>query len=166
MTTGTESRWDDSIFEVGSLTIGDVTAGTIAASKVVVVDANKRAAGIAGLTSSVAGVVAGFFPTAVAQAINANGAINLTSYNTNVTSVTTTGQAFTLAAGAVIGHMKRIQLIVDGADATVTFNTNATLVFADAGDVAELIWTGTAWSPIALFNCADGATAPAYTAAS
>lgn len=146
--------------------IDGVTAGTIIASKAVVVDANKQAAGIAGLTSSVASLVAGFFPTAVDQAINANGAINLTSYNTNVTSVGTTGQAFTLAAATVIGHRKRIQLIVDDGDATVTFNTNATLVFADVGDVAELIWTGAAWSPIALFNTVDGVTGPAYTPAS
>ena len=143
-----------------------VTPGTIAASKAMTTDANNQASGIAGLTSSVAGLVAGFVPTAVQQAINADGAINLTSYNTAITSVSSTGQAFTLADGTVIGHRKRIQLIVDDGDATVTFNTTATLVFADVGDVAELIWTGTAWIPIALYNCADGATAPAYTPAS
>jgi hypothetical protein len=66
----------------------------------------------------------------------------------------------------VTGQIKRIQMIVDDGDATVTFNTNATLVFADVGDVAELIWNGADWIPIALFNCADGATAPVYTAAS
>lgn len=146
--------------------LNGVTAGTAAASKALVADANVRVAGIAGMTSSVAGVVAGFFPTAVQQAINANGAINLTSYNTAVTSVGTTGQAFTLADATVIGHRKRIQMIVDDGDATVTFNTNATLVFADVGDVAELIWNGSDWIPIELSNCADGATGPAYTPAS
>lgn len=122
--------------------------------------------GPTGITSSVANLVAGFFPTAVDQAINANGAINLTSYNTAITSVSSTGQTFTMADGAVTGHRKRMQMIVDDGDATVTFNTNATLVFADVGDVAELIWNGSDWIPIALYNCADGATGPAYTPAS
>lgn len=100
------------------------------------------------------------------QAINANGAISITSFNTAITSVGTTGQAFTLADGTYLGQKKRIQLIVDGGDATVTFNTNATVVFADAGDVVELVWNGADWLPVALYNCADGATAPVYTAAS
>jgi hypothetical protein len=99
------------------------------------------------------------------QAINANGAISLTSFNTMITSVGTTGQAFTLADGSTVGQIKRIQLIVDGGDATVTFNTNATVVFADVGDVVELIWNGVDWLPRALYNCADGATGPVYTAA-
>lgn len=113
-----------------------------------------------------ASLLSKFIPTGTQQAINADGAINLTAYNTAVTSVAATGQAFTLADATIAGHMKRIQLIVDGADATVTFNTNATIVFADAGDVAELVWSGTAWVPVALWNAADGATAPAYTPAS
>ena len=100
------------------------------------------------------------------QAINANGAISIATYNTMITSVSTTGQAFTLADTATLGQRKRIQLIVDGGDATVTFNTNATVVFADAGDVVELVWNGADWLPVALYNCADGATAPVYTAAS
>jgi hypothetical protein len=105
-------------------------------------------------------------PAAVDQAIDANGAITLTEYNTAITSVNSTGQAFTLADATIAGHVKRIQLIVDGGDATVTFNTDATLVFADVGDVAEVMWDGSAWVPIALYNIVDGATGPAYTPAS
>jgi hypothetical protein len=144
-TTGRKFQWDES-------------ADTL------ILDA--KMTGVTSLTSSVANLVAGFIPTAVQQAINANGAINLTSYNTAITSVGTTGQAFTLADGTVTGHRKRMQMIVDDGDATVTFNTNATIVFADVGDVAEVVWNGSDWIPIALFNCADGATAPVYTAAS
>ncbi len=104
---------------------------------------------------------------AVQQAINANGAISLTTYNTAITSVATTGITFTLADATVVGQLKRIQMVVDGtADATVTFNTNATLVFADIGDVAELIWNGVDWIPVAIYNMADGTTAPVYTPAS
>lgn len=103
---------------------------------------------------------------AVQQAINANGALSLTTYNTAITSVASTGVSFTLADATVVGQKKRIQLVVDGADATVTFNTNATIVFADIGDVAELMWNGVDWIPVALYNMADGTTAPVYTPAS
>lgn len=103
---------------------------------------------------------------AVQQSINANGALSLTTYNSAITSVASTGVSFTLADATVVGQRKRIQLVVDGADATVTFNTNATIVFADIGDVAELIWNGSDWIPVALYNMADGTTAPVYTAAS
>lgn len=143
-----------------------VTPGTVAAGKAVVADANSRISGLAGITSSVAGRVYPVVPTAVQQAINADGAIALTSFYTAITSVGTTGQAFTLADGAIIGQLKKIQLIVDDGDATITFNTDATIVMADVGDYAILIWTGTAWSPIELGNDADGATAPSYTPAS
>lgn len=105
-------------------------------------------------------------PSAVQQAINANGAINLTTYYTALTSVGTTGVTFTLADGTYVGQVKKIQMIVDDGDATVTFNTNATVVFADVGDVAVLMWNGSDWLPIELSNNADGATAPVYTAAS
>ena len=58
-------------------------------------------------------------------------------------------------------------MIVDpGTDSTLTFNTNATIVFADVGDYALLLFSGTDWIPIELGNDADGATAPAYTPAS
>lgn len=102
----------------------------------------------------------------VRQTINADGAITLTEYFTALTSVSSTGQAFTLADGTVKGQLKKIQLVADGADATLTFNTNATIVFADVGDVAELIWNGSDWLPIATYNAASGDTGPAYTPAS
>lgn len=112
------------------------------------------------------GYVVGIVPTATRQAINANGAINVTSYYTAITSVATTGQTFTFGSGVAVGQLKKIQLIVDDGDATVTFNSTATIVFADVGDFAVLLWTGTAWVPIELGNDADGVTGPAYTPAS
>lgn len=156
------------------------TAGTVTAGKIVVVDADKdissfRNVGIAGdltvaaggsVKTSVSNTLYPVFLNQVQQAINANGAITITQYNTALTSVTTTGQAFTLADSTIKGQVKKIVLVADGADATVTFNTNATLVFADVGDTAELIWNGSDWIPIALYNCASGDVGPAYTPAS
>lgn len=101
------------------------------------------------------------------QAISANGAITVNQYSTAITSVTTTGVTYTMADGATVGQKKRLQLVADGgSDAVVTFNTNATLTFADVGDVAELVWDGADWLPVALYNVASGDIGPAYVAAS
>ena len=154
-------------------------AGTAQASKIVVVDENIDVSGFrnVGLTGDLTVTAGGSITTSVSntivpvvlnqvqQAIDANGAITITQYCTALTSVTTTGQAFTLADSTVKGQLKKIVLVADGADATVTFNTNATLVFADVGDTAELIWNGSDWIPIALYNCASGDVGPAYTPA-
>lgn len=100
-------------------------------------------------------------PIAAAQALSGAGAINITTYRTNWT--TTAADAGTLANGAQKGQLKRIQMIVDGGDGTLTptsLSGGTTITFADAGDYAVLCWNGTAWVAIELGNDADGATAP------
>lgn len=102
-----------------------------------------------------------FIPITAQQALSGAGAINITSY---YTALTTTGvNALTLADGVVKGQLKKIQMIVDGGDGTLT-PTNlvggTTITFADAGDFAILYFNGTAWVPIELGNNTDGATAP------
>lgn len=58
-------------------------------------------------------------------------------------------EALTLADGVAVGQRLNINLEVDGGgDGTLTPTTPsgfATIVFADAGDYAELEWTGSAW---------------------
>lgn len=174
--TGLDATFNGNLTVVGTTNIAAVsltdlttTGNTVignAVSDTLTINSATTVAATAGISSSVATLKVPFVPIAVQQAINANGAINLTTFNTAITSVATTGQTFTLADSTVVGQHKRIQMIVDDGDATVTFNTNATIVFADVGDVAELMWNGSDWLPIALYNCADGATAPAYTPAS
>jgi hypothetical protein len=118
-----------------------------------------------GVASSVSGVVATFAPTAVQQALTGAGAVNLTTYYTAVTN--TGADALTLADSTVIGQLKKVKMVADpGTDSTLTFNTNATVVFADVGDYVVLMWNGSDWLPVELGNDADGTTAPAYTAAS
>jgi hypothetical protein len=119
-----------------------------------------------GLSSSVTTVKFNAAPLLVQQVLTTNTAVALTTFNTTIDSTSGALATITLADSTVLGQRKRIQMIVDNGDATVTFNTNATIVFADVGDVAELVWNGADWIPIALYNCADGATAPVYTAAS
>ena len=82
------------------------------------------------------------------QALTAAGAVNIT---TPVTTVASSGAiALTLADGAV-GQIKIIVFITDGGDATLTpatMNDGTTLVFADAGDAAILMWLSSGWQVI------------------
>ncbi len=100
-------------------------------------------------------------PLAAQQALSGAGAITVTEY---YTAWTTTGaDAGTLADGNVKGQVKKIQLIVDGGNGTLTptnLTGGTTITFADAGDYCVLMWSGTSWVPIELGNDADGATAP------
>eukprot|EP00913_Durusdinium_trenchii_P035346 g33076.t1 len=102
-----------------------------------------------------------YVPSAAQQALSGAGAVNVTSY---YTAWTTTGtDAGTLADGLRAGQLKKIQLIVDGGDGTLTpanLSGGTTITFADAGDYAILRWDGTNWVAIELGNGADGATAP------
>ena len=102
-----------------------------------------------------------YIPSAVQQALSGAGACNVTSF---YTAWTTTGaQAGTLANGTRVGQLKKIQLIVDGGDGTLTpvsLGTGTTITFADAGDYWIGRWNGTAWITIEVGNDADGATAP------
>lgn len=102
-----------------------------------------------------------YIPSAAQQALSGAGALNVTSY---YSAWTTTGaDAGTLADGVRVGQLKKIQLIVDGGDGTLTpsnLSGGTTITFADAGDYALLRWDGTNWVAIELGNDADGATAP------
>ena len=95
------------------------------------------------------------------QALSGAGAANITTF---YTAWTTTGaDAGTLADGSVVGQLKKIQLIVDGGDGTLTpsnLSGGTTITFADAGDYAVLVWDGANWFALELGNDADGATAP------
>jgi hypothetical protein len=81
------------------------------------------------------------------------GAVAITSYYTTI--VTTTASAITLADGTEPGQMKKITMSVDVGDATLTPVTLAggtTIVFSVVGDTAEMVWDGTTWTAIALYN--------------
>jgi hypothetical protein len=95
------------------------------------------------------------------EAHSGAGAISVAVYKTNLT--TTGVNALTLADGTVAGQLKRIQMVVDGGDGTLTpanFGSNTTVTFADAGDTVDLIWDGTNWLVLDAFNTVDGISAP------
>jgi hypothetical protein len=99
------------------------------------------------------------------NAISTTAACGVTNYNTTLTTVGA-GIAPTLADGALTGQLRRFQMIADGGfDAVLTPATafqggNTIITFADVGDTAEIMWNGSAWQILALYNVADGATAP------
>lgn len=100
-------------------------------------------------------------PIAVQQALSGAGAINITSSFTAWTSTGT--NAGTLIDGVVKGQYKKIQMIVDAGVATLTptnLSGGTKITFSDVGDTAELVFNGTNWVAVALYNITDGTSAP------
>jgi hypothetical protein len=105
--------------------------------------------------------IAPFYPTASPAALSGAGAISFISYYTPWS--TTGADAATLGDGEAIGQMKKIQMILDGGDGTLTPTTLAngtTITFADIGDYAILQWSATGWVELELGNQIDGRTGP------
>ena len=79
------------------------------------------------------------------QTLTGAGAINAT---TSITHVVTTGSnALTIADGVKAGQVKYVIMKTDGGDGTLTGANviGTSVVFADAGDTASLIWTNSKW---------------------
>lgn len=149
-TAGKSLLWDESADKL-------IITGSASSSEAITASA--------GVNGAVATVWSQFAPVTVQQDLSGAGAVNLTTYYTAVTN--TGADALTLADSTVLGQVKKVKMIVDpGTDSTLTFNTNATIVFADVGDYAILVWDGSDWIPVELGNDADGTSAPAYTPAS
>ena len=121
--------------------------------------------GANGIISSVAGVFAGFRYNAATEVIaeGTGGAISVATYCTTV-GADAGGDALTLAAGNVIGQLKRIYLVsTSGGTATVTGafrGSNNTLTFTNAGEYAELMWDGTDWLDIEMASTGTPTQAP------
>lgn len=129
-----------------------ITGGTIS------IDANSYSSMIAQtetLTGATVSLIDGIIPDttcAAQEEITLTGAISVAKFLTTIdTSAGAT--AYTLAAGAKIGQVKKILLRVDNGDATVTgafTGTGNTLTFANAGEFATLQWNGTDWIALEL----------------
>lgn len=101
------------------------------------------------------------FPAGRIQSLSGAGAITITEYLTKWT--TTAANAATLADGVTIGQLKKIIMIVDAGDGTLTptnLDAGTTITFADAGDFVVLMWNGTDWILIDSGNLVDGVSAP------
>lgn len=116
---------------------------------------NAKGAGIVTINGTATGAVKighGFGGST--QALSGAGAVNLTTVTTKVTS--TGANALTLADG-FDGQVKKIVMIVDGGDATLTPTTKTgftTIVFNDIGDGVDLVFTTTTgWIVTGSFGC-------------
>ena len=82
------------------------------------------------------------------QAISGAGAINITTKRTDIT--TTAANAYTLANGAV-GQIKKIVMVADGGDATITPTTllgYTTITLSAVGETVELQYGTGGWAII------------------
>ena len=94
------------------------------------------------------------------QEITGAGAINLTTYLTEIT--TDSADAFTLADGVEGQRKKVVGVDVAAGDATITpdnLNGYATVVMSEDGDTVEFKFTDTGWSVVHTDSViGDGAT--------
>jgi len=143
----------------GSNTVSIDTAGT----ERIIFDAQgdiniNGGAGIEGGTTGVLGYWAGFMPIAVQEAKSGPGAISIATYYTALTT-TGTGDALTLATGKVIGQLKKIKYVAEGAGADTAVLTPSvttgfsTCTFNAVGDYAVFAYNGTYWVCIENFGC-------------
>ena len=120
------------------------------------------------------GVTNNDFPAAFIPAVTLGNAAAVTSGAIPVTNymsfISVTGaQAFSLAAGTAAGQLKKIMCNVTNNTGTLTIaspasDTRDVVLFTVVGDTVELIWTGTAWVVLAMYNSATGAiTTPTIT---
>ena len=106
--------------------------------------------------TNVGGAMLGFVHDAEPQTLAAAGVVSVSTY---VTLLTGNG-AKTLAAGTIVGQLKK--LLCTTADtftvtiANPTADNRAKITFDNAGDVAELMWNGSAWRILSLYNVAAG----------
>lgn len=145
----------------GSSTISFDTAG----NERVKIDAQgdiniNGGAGIEGGATGVGTYWSTFAPLAVQQTIaSANTAIAVDSYLTTISNGGGTTHA--MADGKVIGQMKKIVGVGALAAGAVITPSNlkgaaTTLTLSVIGDTIELIWDGTDWNAVALYNTKNG----------
>jgi hypothetical protein len=115
-----------------------------------------------GITGN-SGTHVGYIMDAESNDIAAGGtstAIALTSY-VNTIGADGGGDAFTLADGLAKGQLMKIIFVDATGTGTLTIASAISssldiITFTVKGDVAELMWNGTAWRILALYNMANG----------
>lgn len=116
--------------------------------------------GLSALTSATGALDGAFIRADTKQSISGPGAINVTTYKTEMT--TTGADAYTLADGVVTGQLKKIHMIAYAGIGTLqpaNITINNAILFRAVGDEAILAWTGSSWIIIDTSNVlGNGAT--------
>jgi hypothetical protein len=111
--------------------------------------------------------ILGFIPDAQSFDIAAGGTTSALSVESYINTIATDagGDAFTLADGTAKGQLMKVILVVDGGGTgtlTIASPISSSLdiiSFTNVGDTAELMWNGSAWRIIGLYNTANGGDA-------
>ncbi|KKN56842.1 hypothetical protein LCGC14_0568240 [marine sediment metagenome] len=158
----------DLVLQTGNATTGSITI-TDGANGDIEISPNGSGAVVipaaAGIESATANVSVPFEYTAATEII-AEGAGGAISVATLVTTIGADGggDAFTMAAGTIIGQKKKIIFVsTSGGTGVVTFAGRGavnTLTFTAAGEYAEFIWDGTDWLDVELSSYGTFATPP------
>lgn len=101
------------------------------------------------------------FPAGRIQSLSGAGAITITEYCSQWT--TTAANAGTLVDGVTIGQLKKIVMVVDAGDGTLTpanLDAGTTVTYAAVGDFTVMMWNGTDWVVIDKGNTVSGGVGP------
>lgn len=146
---------------LNDLTDGSITTTDLHLTGDLTVDGTST---LTGLVSSGTGYVlddgqasAGVYFKSAQETRTGAGAISATTFYTEL--VTTGANALTLADGLYHGQLKKIKMITDGGDGTLTpthLQNYTTITFNDVNDTVLLIWDGTApaWRVMENSGCA------------
>lgn len=112
------------------------------------------------------GLMATFIPAAAPETLSSSGAASVECHMTYLDATSGTVSA-TLASGKAVGQVKKFMMVSDGSDATVAVATGcgvSSVLFTNAGDLLEMIWTKVGWQVLAAHNVAAGnALSPAVS---
>lgn len=112
------------------------------------------------------GLLAAFIPAAAPETLSSSGAVSVDCHMTYLDATSGTVSA-TLASGKAVGQVKKFMMVSDGGDATVAVASGrgvSSVLFTNAGDVAEMVWTNGGWQVLAAHNVAAGnALSPAVS---
>jgi len=158
----------DLILQTGNATTGSITL-TDGANGDILVTPNGSGAVVvpaaAGVESATANVKVPFMYNTATEIIaeGAGGAISVATYCTTI-GADAGGDAFTMAAGTILGQLKKINFVsTSGGTGVVTFAGRATvntLTFTAAGEYAVFMWDGTDWLDVELSSMGTFATPP------
>lgn len=107
--------------------------------------------------------LATFVPNAGSETVS-SGALSVASYVSFLNVADT--KAYSLADGTAVGQLKKVVVVVVSGTPVGTLTLTSAvssslneISLTTLGDTAELIWTGTAWRILALYNMVTGGVA-------
>jgi len=130
---------------------GDITIDNAGVATVIGATGAFEAGGA--ITNAGGTLAVGFISTALPQILTGAGAVNISTFQTRLTT-SGTGDALTLANSTRTGQLKKISYVAEGAGSDTAIltptagNSFTTATFNTVGDYLVLMWTGASWLPV------------------